>query len=49
MRHRQSSSRFKEVAHPARTTWMHHLEVRSLEELDDEVLSWLAQAYADAG
>ena len=49
MRHRQNSSRFKEVVHPARTTWMHHLEVRSLEELDDEVLSWLAQAYADAG
>jgi hypothetical protein len=48
LRHRLQSPRFKEVAHPAPTTWMHHLELRSGAELDDEVLGWLAEAYAQA-
>jgi hypothetical protein len=43
------SSRWKEVAHPARSTWMHHLEVRALADLDQEVEGWLRQAYAEAG
>jgi len=43
--HPIASSRFKEVVHPAKNTWMHHLEVRSPEDLDDEVLSWLAAAW----
>lgn len=47
--HPVDSSRFKEVAHPAATTWMHHLEVRDPAELDDEVLGWLARAHAEAG
>jgi hypothetical protein len=43
------SRRFKEVAHPARTVWMHHLEVPSPEALDDEVFGWLRDAYREAG
>jgi hypothetical protein len=49
LRHRLESPRFKEVIHPAPRTWMHHLELRSGAELDDEVLGWLAEAYAEAG
>jgi hypothetical protein len=44
-----NSPRFKQIAHPARSVWMHHLEVHSLEDLDDEVLGWLRDAYAEAG
>lgn len=43
------SPRWKEVAHPAPGTWMHHLEVRDLGELDDEVLGWLRVAFEAAG
>jgi hypothetical protein len=42
------SPRFKQIAHPAPKTWMHHLEVRSLEDLDDEVREWLQEAYVAA-
>jgi hypothetical protein len=40
-----ASSRFKEVVHPSPRIWMHHLEIRSLDDLDDEVLGWLRAAY----
>jgi hypothetical protein len=43
------SDRWKEVVRPAPTTWMHHLEVRSIEELDREVLGWLTLAFDAAG
>jgi hypothetical protein len=42
------STRWKQVAQPARDTWMHHLEVREVGELDAEVLGWLREAYAHA-
>jgi hypothetical protein len=42
------SPRIKEVAHPAPTVWMHHVELRDPSEVDDEVRSWLTEAYADA-
>jgi hypothetical protein len=47
--HEVESERFKEVAHPAPTVWMHHLEIRDPGEVDDEVRGWLADAYAGAG
>ena len=47
--HELRSARFKEVAHPSRTTWMHHLELRDAREVDAEVLGWLAEAYDVAG
>lgn len=43
------SPRFKEVAHPSSRTWMHHLEVAAVDELDDEVRGWLREAYDAAG
>ena len=43
------SPRFKEVAHPSPTTWMHNLEVRSVSDVDGEVTSWLAEAAEAAG
>jgi len=46
---RDDSRRFKEVAHPAPAHWMHHLEIRSLSDLDDEVARWLHEAADRAG
>ncbi len=43
------SHRWKQVAHPAGGIWMHHLEVRAVDDLDDEVRAWLAEAYTQAG
>jgi hypothetical protein len=42
------SPRFKQVAHPAPHIWMHHMEIRDLAQLDDEVRAWLREAYEDA-
>jgi hypothetical protein len=42
------SPRWKQVVHPGRT-WMHHLEVRALDDLDEEVRAWLGEAFAAAG
>jgi hypothetical protein len=38
------SPRFKEVVHPATHHWMHHLELRGPDEIDDEVVAWLREA-----
>jgi hypothetical protein len=46
--HEEVSERWKEVAHPSPRTWMHHLELRTTAEVDDEVRAWLRQAYDDA-
>lgn len=43
------SPRWKEVVHPAPHTWMHHLEVREVAEVDDEVAGWLHAARDAAG
>jgi hypothetical protein len=42
------SPRFKQVAHPAPHVWMHHLEIRDLAEVDDEVTAWLREAFERA-
>ena len=42
------SDRFKEIAHPAPTVWMHHLELRDVSEVDDQVRGWLVNAYENA-
>lgn len=46
---RDDSPRWKEVVHPSPRAWMHHLELRTVEEVDREVGAWLAAAYAAAG
>lgn len=43
------SPRFKEVAHPTTTQWLHHLEIHDLHDLDDEVRDWLLEAADRAG
>ena len=43
------SPRFKEVAHPSPRHWMHHLEIRDVAEVDDEVVGWLIEAAERAG
>ena len=40
-----ASPRWKQVVHPTPRTWMHHLELRRAEEVDEEVRAWLAGAY----
>lgn len=42
------SPRFKQVAHPAKGIWIHHLEVRHVAALDDEVERWIREAYETA-
>lgn len=41
---RDSSPRWKEVVHPARAHWMHHLEIHDPTDVDDEVAQWLREA-----
>lgn len=38
------SPRMKEVVHPSPHHWMHHLELRGVDEVDDEVIGWLVEA-----
>jgi hypothetical protein len=47
LRRRVESPRIKEVVRPAPRVWMHHLEMRSPGEVDDQVAQWLAEAYLD--
>lgn len=49
MPHRLESERFKEVVQPAPRTWMHHLELRSVDDVDAEVVAWLRRAADAAG
>ncbi len=46
---RDASPRFKEVAHPSPKQWMHHLELRDVDDIDDEVAAWLYEAADAAG
>lgn len=42
---RLESPRFKQVGSPAPGMWMHHLELTTPDDLDDEVAGWLREAY----
>jgi hypothetical protein len=44
-----TSPRWKEVVHPAPRRWQHHLEVRTTQDIDDEVRAWLHEAAQAAG
>jgi uncharacterized protein DUF5655 len=39
------SKRFKAVVHPSLKVWMHHLEIRDPDQVDDEVARWLRDVY----
>ncbi|WP_332662636.1 DUF5655 domain-containing protein [Aeromicrobium sp.] len=43
------SDRFKSVVHPSAKVWMHHIEIRDVSQIDDEIRGWLGEAYAHAG
>ena len=49
LRRRDGSPRWKQVVEPARGRFMHHLELRSEQDIDDEVAKWLAEAASEAG
>lgn len=42
---RLHSARVKEVVHTAPQAWMHHLELRGVGDLDDELAGWIAEAF----
>ncbi|WP_240642182.1 DUF5655 domain-containing protein [Microbacterium sulfonylureivorans] len=48
LREELHSSRFKAVAHPSPSTWMHHLELRLVQDVDRELLDWIDRAYEEA-
>jgi hypothetical protein len=43
-----TSPRWKQVTQVGDHRWMHHLEVRSPDDVDGELATWLAAAYAFA-
>jgi Domain of unknown function (DUF5655) len=44
-----AKDRVKQVVHPSPPRWMHHLEFRNLDDIDDEVAAWLREAAERAG
>jgi hypothetical protein len=42
------SPRFKQIAHPSSSVWMHHLELPDANAIDADVASWLREAYDSA-
>lgn len=44
--HALQSPRFQAVSNPAPGRFTHHVAVRTADELDEELLSWIAQSHA---
>ncbi|MGZ4210300.1 MAG: DUF5655 domain-containing protein [Actinomycetota bacterium] len=44
-RSRERTPRWKEVAHPSKRIWMHHLEIDDAREVDERVVEWLRESY----
>jgi hypothetical protein len=47
--YRHSSPRWKQIVEPKPGHFTHHLELFSIEEVDDEVYGWIQAAWAAAG
>lgn len=47
LRRRDDSPRWKEIVEPATGRFMHHLELRDVGEIDDQVRGWLEEAYVN--
>lgn len=45
---RNPSPRWKQIVEPARGRFMHHLELYSVDNLDDEAAAWLRRAWEAA-
>lgn len=48
LRRRDTSSRWKEVVEPKPGRFMHHLELHSLDDIDEVVRGWLLEAWKEA-
>ena len=48
LRRRDSSTRWKEIMEPRPGRFTHHLELYTPSDIDDEVRTWLREAWADA-
>jgi hypothetical protein len=48
-RFRDDSPRWKEIVEPHPGRFTHHLELYSVEEIDDQVRAWLKAAWDEAG
>jgi Domain of unknown function (DUF5655) len=46
---RDGDPRWKEVVEPRPGVFMHHLELRVADDIDDPVKSWIKRAYDAAG
>ena len=46
---RDLSPRWKEIVEPSKGKFMHHLEIHSPQDIDEQVLNWLLRAWTDAG
>jgi len=46
---RDQSPRWKEIVELSKGKYMHHLEIHSIGEIDDRVLSWLKAAWTTSG
>lgn len=46
---REPSLRWKEIVEPSKGKFMHHLEIFSLQEIDEQVMIWLRRAWTNAG
>jgi hypothetical protein len=42
---RDADPRWKEVVEPRPGVFMHHLELRAADDIDDQVKAWIARAY----
>ena len=49
LRRRDASPRWKQVVEPYPGRFVHHMELRSGEQIDDEVKGWLREAWEKAG
>ncbi len=45
LKQRDASTRWKQVVEPAPGRFTHHLELRSVDEIDDQVVNWLKEAW----
>lgn len=48
LRRRDPSPRWKEVVEPSPGCFMHHLELRSPDDVDEQVRAWLREAWESA-
>jgi hypothetical protein len=48
LRRKDPSPRWKEIVEPRPGRFTHHLELQSTADIDDEVRTWLQEAWADA-